>query len=425
MAERYVVVDRETPMLLPVDLRDWVAEDNLARLVIELVEQSDLRSAWVNERGSGSAQYPPGMMLGLLIYAYARGIYSSRRIEQLSYESISVRYLCANTHPDHDTIAKFRRQNGELFRQCFGRLLLLARELGLVRIGKIGVDGTRLEADANRHRFSTRAELEQEQARLEGITSELLERAEAADQAEEKEPEESRLPPELADAQKRKVAIGQALERIKEKEKQHQEHKEKLAQRGRQSEAKEVRMNLTDPDCAILHRKGQGTVVGYNAQIGVDMEGSGLIVSNTVGATGADAQLLAQVLGELSPELGAVEEVVVDSGYESGQNAYELEKSSGVKVYYPPRPTQRTAGGHTYRASKKKRLTRHMRSLMQRRINSRHGQWLQHRRQTLAEGAFGFIKRTLGFKRFSLRGLEAVQTEWQLICLAFNLRKLA
>jgi transposase len=425
MAERYVVVDRETPMLLPVDLREWVAEDDLARLVIELVEQSDLRTAWVNERGSGSAQYPPGMMLGLLIYAYARGIYSSRRIEQLSYESISVRYLCANTHPDHDTIAKFRRQNGKLFRQCFGRLLKLARELGLVRIGKIGVDGTRLEADANRHRFSTRNQLEHEQARLDGIINELLERAETADQAEDQEPEESRLPPELADAQKRRAAVEQALERIKEKEKQQQQDKEKLAQRGRQSEAKEVRMNLTDPDCAILHRKGQGTVVGYNAQIGVDMEGSGLIVSNTVSAKGADAELLIEVLGGLNPALGKVQQVVVDSGYESGLNAYRLEKSSGVKVYYPPRPTHHSTSSRTYRANKNKRLARHMRSLMQRRINSNLGQWLQHRRQTLAEGAFGFIKRTLGFKRFSLRGLEAVQTEWQLICLAFNLRKLA
>src|ERR1700724_959468 len=163
MPERFVDIDRGTPMLLPVDLRDWAAHDGVMLLIVDAVEQCDLRRAVTNDRGSGSPQYPPGMMVSLLIYAYAHGVFSSRRIEQLTYENISVRYLCANTHPDHDTIAKFRRQNGELFRQCFGRLLLLARELGLVRIGKIGVDGTRLEADANRHRFSTRAELEQEQ----------------------------------------------------------------------------------------------------------------------------------------------------------------------------------------------------------------------------------------------------------------------
>ncbi len=127
MPERYVVIDRQTPMLLPVDLRDWVAKDDLARLIAEAVDQCDLRLACTNERGSGSAQYPPGMMLGLLIYAYARGVFSSRRIEQLSYESLSVRYLCGNTHPDHDTIAKFRRENGALFRECFRSVLLLAR----------------------------------------------------------------------------------------------------------------------------------------------------------------------------------------------------------------------------------------------------------------------------------------------------------
>jgi transposase len=188
MAERYVNIDRRTPMLLPVDLRDWVAENDLARFIVEVVEQCDLGQAWTNERGSGSAQYPPGMMLSLLIYAYARGVFSSRRIEQLSYENLSVRYLCANTHPDHDTIAKFRRENGALFKACFGQVLVLARELGLVRVGKLAVDGTRLAANANRHRFSTREQLEQEQARLQAVVEELLQRAEAADQAERAKP---------------------------------------------------------------------------------------------------------------------------------------------------------------------------------------------------------------------------------------------
>src|ERR1700726_2235378 len=109
-----------------------------------------------------------GMMVSLLIYAYAHGVFSSRRIEELSYENLSVRYLCANTHPDHDTIAKFRRENGVLFKACFGQVLVLARELGLVRVGKLAVDGTRLAANANRHRFSTREQLEQEQARRAG-----------------------------------------------------------------------------------------------------------------------------------------------------------------------------------------------------------------------------------------------------------------
>ena len=424
MPERYVVIDRQTPMLLPVDLRDWVAENDLARLILEVVEQCDIRSAWTNERGSGSAQYPPGMMLSLLIYAYARGVFSSRRIEQLSYENLSVRYLCANTHPDHDTIAKFRRQNGALFKSCFGQVLLLARELGLVRVGKLAVDGTRLAANANRHRFRTREQLEQEQARVEAVIEQLLQQAEAADQAEEGQEESEALPAELANEQKRRQAIKEALERIKQREAQQQAEKEELQKAGRKSQAKELRMNLTDPDCSILHRKGAGTVVGYNAQIGVDIQGAGLIVTNSLSANGCDAQVLAQVLEQLNPELGSVKEVIVDCGYESGRKAYELEKHRGIKVYYPPRPKLSEQSPKAWH-SRRQRLVRHMRYLIKKRIDTEHGQWLQRRRQTLAEGAFGFIKQTLGFQRFSLRGLEKVQTEWQLVCLAFNFRKLA
>lgn len=132
MAERFVNVDRQTPMLLPPDLREWVADNELAHLILEAVELCDLRVARCNVRGSGSEQYPPTMMLALLIYAYATGLFSSRRIERGTYESAAVRYLCANHHPDHDTIAKFRRENEGLFRSCFNQVLMLAREAGVL-----------------------------------------------------------------------------------------------------------------------------------------------------------------------------------------------------------------------------------------------------------------------------------------------------
>ena len=152
------------------------------------------------------------------------------------------------------------------------------------------------------------------------------------------------LPEPLADERKRHEAIKEALERIQQLEAQQQEQKKQLAKRGRQSQAKEVRMNLTDPDCGILHRKGAGTVVGYNTQIGVAIQGAGLILTHGISAKGADAELLAPVLAELAPELGPVREVLVDCGYESAAKAYELEKSSGTKVYYPPRPVPLSDG---------------------------------------------------------------------------------
>jgi transposase len=426
MPERYVDVDRQTPMLLPVDLRDWVARDDLARLILDAVEQCDLRRAVTNDRGSGSLQYPPGMMVSLLIYAYAQGVFSSRRIERLTYENLSVRYVCGNTHPDHDTIAKFRRENGALFQDCLRSVILLAQELGVVKLGMLAADGTRLEANANRHRFTTQTQLEQEQARVDEVIKELLRKAEAADQADQGEEEPAELPLELVDEQKRQQAIQAAMERIKQREAEQKEQKEALAQRGRQSTAGPVRMNLTDPDCAILHRKGGGTVIGYNAQIAVDVQGAGLIISNTVSAQGCDAELLHEVLAPIEKQFGqAAQEVVVDTGYESGQRAYEIEKNLGTKVIYPPRETQSSESPGKKKHSRTQRLVRHMRHLIKKRSESAHGQWLRRRRQTVAEGAFGLIKHTMGFKRFSLRGLKNVQTEWQLVCLAFNIRKLA
>jgi transposase len=425
MPEQYVEIDRGTPMLLPVDMRDWVPSDALARLVIDAIERSDLRRAVTNDRGTGSRQYPPGMMVSLLIYAYAHGVFSSRRIERLTYENLSVRYVCANTHPDHDTIAKFRRENAALFQDCMRTIIQLGQELGMVKLGMLAVDGTRLQANANRHRFATRKQLEEQQASIEELIKGLLKEAEAADQVPQGqgEPEES---PKFANERERIAAIEAGLERIKQREAQQEEQKEHLAQRGRRSNASTVRINLTDPDCGILHRKGAGTVVGFNAQIAVDVQGAGLIISNTVGAQGCDAELLHQVLEPIEGQLGqGAKEVIVDTGYESARRAYEIEKNLGTKVIYPPRPTRVSKSPLGKMHTPEQRLVRHMRHLIKRRVESAHGQWLRQRRQTVAESAFGFIKRTLGFQHFSLRGLAKVQTEWQLVCLAFNFRKLA
>ena len=148
MSARFVNIDRETPMLLPVDMREWVRGDDLAHFVLEAVEGMELGVAAINQRGSGSEQYPPGMMMALLLYCYASGIFSSRRIEAASHWHVSVRYLAGNTHPDHDTIANFRRVNRELVQRSFVRVLELAREMGLLQMGTIVIDGTKLWANA-------------------------------------------------------------------------------------------------------------------------------------------------------------------------------------------------------------------------------------------------------------------------------------
>jgi len=203
MAERFVNVDRQTPMFLPPDLREWVANNELAHLILEAVELCDLRAAQVNVRGSGSEQYPPTMMLALLIYAYATGLFSSRRIERATYESVAVRYLCANHHPDHDTIAKFRRENEALFRSCFSQVLLLAREAGVLRVGTVSVDGTRLAGAGSGRAVRRLEEIERE---LERLSGELVQKAEAAD-ASDPDAEGTQLPEPLCDSQQRKAKL--------------------------------------------------------------------------------------------------------------------------------------------------------------------------------------------------------------------------
>ena len=192
---RFVPVDREQRLLLPIDLRDWIAEDDLAHFVIEAVDRVPVSRFRVNVRGSGSAQYHPQMMLALLVYCYAHGLFSSRRIEQATWRDVGVRYVAANRHPDHDTICKFRRENEEAIREAFLQVLLLAREVGLLRLGLVSVDGTQVDANASRHRnvrYDRAGELV-EQLREE--ISHLLDRAEGADREEASE--DDRLPEEL------------------------------------------------------------------------------------------------------------------------------------------------------------------------------------------------------------------------------------
>lgn len=159
MAKRLVNVDRDTPLLLPPSIQEWVPQDDMSRFIVDAVGLLEERYFGYNWRGSGSEQYPPRMMLALLIYCYANRLFSSRRIERATYRDIAVRYISADTHPDHDTIAKFRRENGELIKSCFIEVLSLAREMKVVKVGDVATDGSKLEANAAKRRVKTKQEL--------------------------------------------------------------------------------------------------------------------------------------------------------------------------------------------------------------------------------------------------------------------------
>jgi len=285
---------------------------------------------------------------------------------------VAARYLCANTHPDHDTIAKFRRENRALFESCFCTVLNLARELGLVRLGAVAIDGTRLAANASGQKFRTRDQLEQERQAVERLVQELLARAEAADQVDE-DGAGTQLPPELADAETRRQKIKEAMAGIKERQR---EQKEKEAKRGRKSDAKEIKVNLSDLDAARLPPQGKQTVIGYNAQMAVEVEGAGLIVGATVSNQTNDHELLGPVLEQIPPRIGQPQEVIADSGYENGQAVVELENQSLIKIYYPPRRIHNRSASAATRLSKRDKLRAQVRCLMQQRIDSERGQQL-------------------------------------------------
>jgi len=205
---RMVNIDRQTPMLLPPDLRDWVPEDDMVHFVLEAIEGMKLPSLRVNRRGSGSPQYPPRMMLALLVYCYSNGIFSSRRIERATYRDVAVRFLAGDTHPDHDTICKFRRENFDAIGEAFLQVLQLARQMGVLKIGTVSVDGTHIRANASKNRnvqYDRAGELEKQ---VQADIAELMSKAESADQEDANDGQT--IPDEIARRERLRARMAEA-----------------------------------------------------------------------------------------------------------------------------------------------------------------------------------------------------------------------
>jgi len=409
MGTKYVNVDRETPMLLPPDVREWVAGNDLAHFVLEAVESTDVGAARVNARGTGDAQYPPALMLALLIYNYATGTFSSRAMERASYDSLAVRYLCANHHPDHDTIAKFRRENGPLLKACFVRVLELAREMGLLKFGTISVDGTKIGARSGKKRALHREQLEAELRRLEGEVEELVARAETVDRQDGDEG--TSLPQELADRTRRRDQLREAR-RVLDQRQAGQ----------RRPDAGNDSVHPGEPESTLM-RTAQGPFVqGYNAQAAVTAEGTTLIVGAHVVAACNDRQELVPTVEAIPGQLGTPAVVLADTGYDHQEQIEHLHRR-GLKVYCPPQNVAAQAPERS-RGDERQR-TWHQRRGRQKEFEQPEVQKVYGRRAASSEPCFHVIKRLMGFARFRLRGLEKVNLEWDLAVLAYNCRKLA
>jgi transposase len=446
MAERFVEVDRETPMLLPVDLRDWVPEDDLVHFVIEAVKTLPTAEFVVNERGTGYAQYPPSMMLALLIYCYANGIFSSRRIERATYRDLGVRFLSGDTHPDHDTICSFRRQNAKLIEKFFVRVLELARELKLLQVGTISVDGTRLKANASKHRGVNYERSAQLIEQLQEEVKELLHQAERADS--QGEMDWAKLPEQIGKRQELKAKLEAARHKLEERHREefaaavaeYEKKKdgwEKNKRRGHEPKPPvsggpdpRDQSNLSDPDSRIMRKsKNEAFAQAYNAQLAVDADGSQLVLGAYVSQSSADNRELQPMIEAVSRNLGQKPQAVLaDRGYINGA-VIEHIQGQGIEAYVAVSAEALGRRAYDLRAEAQRRENPRQYSApvlaaMALKLRSPEGRRRYLRRQASIEPVFGIIKKILGFEQFSLRGLQKVTLEWNLVCVAYNLKRL-
>jgi transposase len=441
---RFVASDRSQPFLLPPDLRDWVPENDLAHFIVEAVERADMSTFKVNVRGSGSEQYNPRMMLALLIYCYANGIFGSRRIERASYRDVGVRFVAANTHPDHDTICAFRRENGAAIADCFLKVLELARELKLLKVGTISVDGTKIDANANAHRSVRydRACALREQLRLE--IAELMRRAESADGSGEADPQA--LPAEIARREALKAQLDAACARLEAEAKARAEaeradyERRKAAHETdgrngggrppsppRETPRPEQQSNLTDPDSRLMRKNKRSAYrQSYNAQAAVDADGSQLVLGARVSQCASDANELVATVDAIPAPLGAASCVLGDTGFANGEEVARLE-ARGMEVLVATGASKRRP--HDFRpapAEEKPAVEPKAPWLkaMKAKLEEASARAKYKLRKQTVEPVFGIVKSVLGFRQFSLRGLAKVELEWQLVTLAYNAKRL-
>ena len=451
MKTQFVSVDRNQPLLLPPDLRDWIPDDDLVHFVIEAVDGLDLSVFRINRTGSGSAQYPPHMMLSLLIYSYANGVFSSRRIERATYRDIGVRYLTGDTHPDHDTICKFRRENFDAVASCFVHVLRLAQELKLLKMGMVSVDGTTLKANASKNRnvrYDRAGELVEQ---LELEVRELMEQAERKDQSEQNDGQS--LPAEISRRETLKRKLEQARERLessakKKAQAEQADYERKVREREqRKGSAKGCHIkkpdptpdgkeqdNLTDPDSRLMrHNKRSPYEQAYNGQIVVDADGSQLVLSAHVSQCASDRNELVSAIDGIPEIIGMPDTVLADNGYLNENQVRMLEgdeeeprmnvlisvhaeaKQLRRKHDFRPQPTKEKKSPQI-----RSEFVLEMKEKMER-DESREKYRL--RKQTV-EPVFGIIKQWMGFRQFLLRDHEKVSGEWQLVTLSYNIKRL-
>ena len=448
MTRKFTTVDYETTLKLTISLGEALPPNHLARFIVDVIAQLDLSALYARYAPVGGEALAPEILLGLLFYGYATGVFSSRKIEKATYESLPVRFLAGGLHPDHDTIANFRKTFLAEMQELFVQILLLAQTAGVLKLGNISLDGSKIHADASKsHAVSYRRLIELE-AHLRGEVHALLTLGEQADQGELQLPEGLSVPDELALRQERlenlakakavlearaqeRYQAEQAVYEAKQREREEAARKNKRRPRGRKPkppqpgpQAKD-QYNFTDPESRIMKNStDDGFDQHYNVQAAVD-QSSLLMVASALSNHPNDKREAEPTLAAISPKVGTPPAAALDNGYFSPATLQACEQR-GIDPYIATgrEPHQQSWQAWFDEQPEPPPADASPQVKMAYKLQTTIGQAIYRLRKCTVEPVIGIIKEVLGFRQFSLRGLVAAAGEWSLVCLAFNLKRL-
>lgn len=432
-------------LLLPPCILDWLPEGHLARFLMDMVEQLDLSAIYNTYGGNGRGQppYDPEMMVCLLLYAYCIGVPSSRKIEKRTHEDIAFRVIAANRHPDHDSICEFRKRHLKALASLFVQILRLCQEAGLVKLGHVALDGTKIKANASKHKAMSYGRMKKTKEELEKEIEELLKKAEAVDDEEDKNYGKGKkgldLPEELQRRETRLKKIKEAMKALEEEaskpkvtEDRQEESTEEKREEGKEAKSKapvavpadKAQRNFTDPDSRIMKVSSTKSFDQcYNGQVLVD-DSHQVIIAAHLSQKSNDVGEVEPILDVVEANLGKIPRgmaVSADNGYFSEDNIMLFEDA----LLKPHIATGRLKHGEVLpavRGRPPKDMT--PKEAMRRKLATKAGQAIYARRKSTVEPVFGQIKQVRGLRQFLLRGKENVCAEWQIWCLTHNLLKL-
>ncbi len=447
MKSKFMQCDRDTLYIMPPSVDDWLPKNHQARFVVDIVDQLDLSAIEKSYSETGRKAYPVRVLLATIFYGYITGVYSSRKLEEATYESVPFRYIAANLHPDHDTIASFRKQFLKQLDAIFLQILIIASEMGIVKLGNVSTDGSKVLANASKHKALNWEYAKKLEAQLREELNQLHKLAEEADNI----PKDMNIPEELARREKRLEAIKSAQEEIDkraeeryiaekaaydEKMKERNEWQKqtgkkkagKIPQPPTREPQKKDQVNLTDKESRIMPKSGGGFVQAFNVQASVD-EDTHLIIANHVTQSTNDKREIVPTLEEIKKAenvLGQeVLHVLADAGYYSEANVRHCVQAGKTPLIADKRDKHnKSLTSRFEHADIECPEIEDPVKQMKHYMKTKEGKELYAKRKSTVEPVFGIIKNVMGFSKFSLRGLDAVSGEWKLVSIAWNLKRM-